>query len=779
MKYIRKIYYCCLAFAVANTVVAQQAVTLSGYVHDTTNQEALPGVPIVIKDINYYTETNTFGFFSLKIPSGVYTLEISLAGYTTFSKIIFLETDTLLNIAMELEAKQLAEVVISSERPNINVLRSEMSVEKLDIQQIKLIPALFGEVDIIKAIQMLPGVQSTSEGSSGFSVRGGSPDQNLILFEDATVYNASHMMGFFSIFNNDAVQNVTLYKGDIPATHGGRLASLLDVSSREGSNEFGGAAGIGLIASRLMIEGPIVKDRASFLVAARRTYADIFLGLSSDRNLHNVRLYFYDLNTKLQGRINSKNYIAFTGYVGRDKYGGGRDMGMDFGNRTFSSRWKHLFSEKFFVHLETLGSDYNYQMSATTPSITGEWKASIAEYGLRADFSYLQDRQSSFKFGYNSAFQYFSPGNAKGVIAGEESEYTIDIAKQQAWENALYFHNQHTFLDKLTIKYGLRYTRFDNIGATINYVLDNAYRVIDSMQIKKGNFYNTYHGWEPRAGMVYAFNDGLSVKASYSRTLQFLHLLSMSTSGSPLDVWVPSNPTIKSQVSQQFAAGIFSNFFDNVLETSFEVYYKKLDNVIDFKDHPQVLGNNIIETEIRTGTGKSYGVELMLRKNIGKLTGWLSYTYARSFRTIAAINNGKAYSAPYDRPNNINIVLSYNFNRRIATSINWVYATGQPVTFPEARYQFGSNFIPVFTARNTYRMPDYHRMDASLTLQLGDLSKKKKWQHELNISVYNLYWRKNPWTINFRSDSYSNQYAEMTYLFGIVPSITYNILFNQ
>ena len=775
MVLFRYIFTCCLLL-LAQENAAQSKSSLSGYVH--YNNESLPGAIVHIKEIKISAETNAQGSFALSIPHGTYSMEVSLTGYKTFSATITLNQDTTININLEIETTQLKEVVISAERANANILRGEMSVEKLDIKQIKLMPALFGEVDIIKAIQMLPGVQSASEGSSGFSVRGGSPDQNLILFDDATVYNASHMMGFFSVFNNDAIQNITLFKGDIPATYGGRLSSLLEVNSREGENEFSGAAGIGLIASRIMAEGPIVRDKSSFIIAARRTYADMFLGLSSDQDLRDVQLYFYDLNAKIQGRINKNNFLSFTTYLGRDKYGG-LDIGMNFGNKTATLKWRHLFSEKFFLHLEGLFSGYDYRMSANTPSLTGEWKSNISEYALRADFVRLLSDHSSIRFGYNSVLQKFHPGNARGFIEGESSEYTIDIAPQQAWENTLYFHNQHLLFDKWTVKYGMRYTRFDNIGATTNYSIDDDYNVITSEKIARGDFYNTYHGVEPRAGMVYAFSKALSVKMSYARTLQFLHLLSMSTAGSPLDVWIPSNPTIKPQSSQQWAAGVFSNFLNNRLESSVEIYYKKLNNVVDFKDHPQVLGNDIVETEIRRGKGENYGVEFMLKKNTGRLNGWLSYTYARAFRTIKEINNGNPYSAPFDRPNNINIVLSYSFTNRISASLNWVYSTGQPVTFPEARYSFGVDFIPVFTARNTYRMPDYHRMDASLNILLGKLSPNKKWKHELNVSIYNLYWRKNPWMINYKTDESFNQYAEMTYLFGIVPSITYNISFNK
>jgi hypothetical protein len=670
----------------------------------------------------------------------------------------------------------LHEVVISSERSNANVVRPEMSLEKLDAKQIELVPALFGEIDLIKVIQLLPGVQSASEGSSGFSVRGGGPDQNLILFDDAVIYNASHLMGFFSTFNNDAVAGLTLYKGDIPATYGGRLSSLLEVQGKSGANEFGMDAGIGLIASRLTLQGPLISDRATFLVTGRRTYADLFLPLSSNKSLHDVSLYFYDLNVKMRGRIDHRNFVSFTGYYGRDKYGGG-EMGIDFGNMAGTLRWKHLFSENVYLQAEWLGSAYDYLMHSDVPTFVAEWKAGIYSVGGRADVVYSSG-ENSFRFGWATDYKWFRPGNAHATV-NESSKYFIDMVRKQAWENALYFTHRHTLFERLTLKYGLRATRFDNIGPTIEYMVDANYALSDSMRIAPGKFYNHYWGLEPRVGVTCMVSDAVSVKASYSRTMQFIHLLSTSTSGSPLEIWVPSNHTIRPETAHQLAAGVFTNLWDNRFEVSLEAYYKRLRNVIDFKDHPQVMMNDIVETEIRSGSGTNYGLECMVRKNTGSLTGWISYTYSRAFRNVAGVNAGKDYSAPYDRPNTVNVVLSHTLSRRLVLSANWVYSTGQPVTFPEAHYRFGKDYIPVYTARNTYRFPDYHRMDVSLDVQLGKLTPYRKWRHALNFSIYNLYGRKNPWTINFKTDPATNsQYAQMTYLFGIVPSVTYTLSFN-
>ena len=755
-------------------VVAQRSVSITGMV--SNGKEPLAGATVLVKKMAAGVQTDGNGQYKFSLPAGVYTFFIACIGHEELSQTIDLRRDTVINFQLNEESINLDEVVVTSSRPNMNVIRPEMGLEKLTSKQIRQIPSLMGEVDILKAIQLLPGVQATSEGTSGFSVRGGSPDQNLILFEDATIYNASHLMGFFSVFNNDAVGDVSLYKGDIPASHGGRLSSLLDVTVREGTPEWGVAAGIGIISSRLLVEGPVFSDKITFLLAGRRTYADLFLPLAAEENVRDVDIHFSDVNAKIQARIDAANFLSFTGYYGRDVFCN-NDIGMNFSNVAYTLRWKHLFSDNFFTHVEALGSSYDYRMEATTSALTGLWDASIVDNGLRTDFIYSYGEDNNFRFGYHSVYHRFTPGDGRGLLP-DGNEYFINIAKKQAWENSLYVSDQRQVSGHLTLKYGLRVTRFDNIGPTTDYRINDQYAMAagDTVQIQAGRFYNHYYGIEPRVGAVWAFNDRWSGKASYSPTEQYVHLLTMSTAGSPLDIWVPSNLSIKPEAAQQAAFGVFANFFDNRLETSLEAYYKKLDHVIDFKDHPQVLANDVVETEIRTGSGENYGVELMVRKNKGKIHGWVSYTWSRAFRTIDGINDGKPYSAPYDKPHNVNIVLSYDISRRLSASLNWIYATGQPVTFPEAYYTFGADRIPVYTQRNTYRFPDYHRMDASLTIQLGKLLPRKKWHHELNISLYNLYNRKNPWIISFRTDETDgSQYAQMTYLFGIVPSITYNI----
>jgi outer membrane receptor protein involved in Fe transport len=765
----------CLLLSVP--AAAQKKITVSGVVTDGV--APLAGASVYVKKINASTVCNGEGSYSLPLPAGgTHVLSVAYVGYKTAERTIAPARDTVVHFQLSDAGIHLEAVVVTTERANTNVVRPDMGIEKLDRRQIRQIPALMGEVDIIKVIQMLPGVQATSEGTSGFSVRGGSPDQNLILFEDATIYNASHLMGFFSVFNNDAVGDITLYKGDLPAAHGGRLSSLLEVRSRDGATNLSGSAGIGLIASRLLVQGPAGSDRCTFLLAGRRTYADVFLPLAGDENIRNVDIHFYDLNAKIQGRIDNKNYLAATGYFGRDVFKNG-DMGMNFSNTAYTLQWRHLFTSDFFAHIELTGSHYNYKMASTTSSLTGYWDASINDNGLRADFTYLHNDNHSYRFGFNTTYHRFAPGDGSGVLP-DGGEYPIHLHKKQAWENSLYFMNQHHGFGHLTVKYGVRVTRLDNIGPTTDYRVDNRYEVSrgDTLHVPAGRFYNHYYGIEPRAGLVWAFDEAWSVKASYSRTIQYLHLLTMSTSGSPLDIWVPSNLSIRPETAQQVAGGVFANFFDNRMETSVEVYYKSLRHVIDFKDHPDVLMNDVVETEIRTGRGENYGVELMVRKNEGRFNGWVSYTWSRAFRTIPEINNGQPYSAPYDRPHNMNVVASFDISQRLSASLNWVYATGQPVTFPEAFFQFGNDRIPVYTKRNTYRFPDYHRMDASLTIQLGALRPARRWSHELNISVYNLYVRKNPWTISFRTEADgSSQYARMTYLFGIVPSVSYNVRF--
>lgn len=747
---------------------------VEGLIKDKSTGETLPESSLYIKELHTGITANASGSYRISLAVGSYTFVISYISYKTIEQKVEVKSSLKLDFNLESEREMLGAAVVSSERKNINITRNEMSVEKLNMKQIRLIPILMGEVDLIKALQLLPGVQATAEGTSGFSVRGGSPDQNLILLDDATIYNASHMMGFFSVFNNDAINDIKLYKGDIPSAYGGRLSSLLEVSSHELTDveKLSGTGGIGIISSRLMLESPITKGKSSFFLAGRRTYADLFLKLSSDEDIHNSAIYFYDLNGKINYNINKNNRIYLSGYWGNDRFSN-KETKMDFGNLAATLRWNHLFSDKFFLNLSVSLSRYDYTLKGETPSLSGIWKAGIWGVGGRADFSWLLNASNTVRFGLSSVYHKFKPGNANALI--QDSEYEVNIPHTQGIESAVFIQNQQQVSDKLSLKYGIRATIFQNIGPTrvfSHYEGDLA--VFNSYS--SGKIFNHYWNIEPRFGAVYVFNDCLSLKASYAHTNQFLHLLSTSTAGSPLDIWMPVNPNIKPQTSDQLAAGVFRNFSDNMFEASVETYYKNFGNVIDFKDHPNVFGNDVIEPELYEGKGKSYGLELMVRKNEGALTGWVSYTWSRVFRTVEGINENKQYPAPFDKPNNINVVLNYAISKRVSLGVTWVYASGQPVTFPEGRYEFQGDYIPIYSGRNKYRIPAYHRMDASVNIDLNK-NKNKRWKSELNISVYNLYGRKNPWIINFRTDDDGSQYAQMTYLFSFIPSITYNFRF--
>ena len=749
--------------------------TISGKVTDKSNGEGLIGAAVFIKELNTGTSTDSYGFYSITIPEGQYSLIFSYVGYRTNLSALQLHQDIKLNMEMELKHQTLKEVEVTSERQDKNVVKPEMSTFKMDIKTIEKIPALFGEVDIIKAIQMLPGVQSVSEGSSGFSVRGGAPDQNLILLDDAPVYNASHLLGFFSVFNNDAIKDVKLYKGDIPANYGGRLSSVLDIHMNEGNDkEFEINGGIGLISSRLTIEGPIVKDKASFIVSGRRTYADLFLALSSDKTLRNNKLYFYDFNAKVNWEINDNNHIYLSGYFGRDVFKNSFAV-FKWGNETGTFRWNHLFTKKIFANFIFLYSNYLYNLGTPDGSPSSfVWNSSLQDFGVKGDISYYLNTNNTIRFGISITQHSFNPGQAKGI--GSQSyfqDYTVPGT--QAIESAVYASDEQKLGNHLTLNYGLRFSMFQSVGPTTLYHFNSNYIAMDSSIYKSWTFYNTYTGLEPRLGAVYVLNELSSIKASYARTLQYLQLAQNSTAGTPLDFWFPASPNVKPQVADQVATGYFRNFRKNTIETSVELYYKWMNDVIDFKDHAELLLNKQLEGELRIGKAWSYGAEFLVRLNERKLSGWVSYTYSRTFRQISAINNGAYYPAPYDKPNNIAIVLNYQLSKRLGISANWVYATGTPVTFPTGRAIIGGKVIPIYSDRNAYRYQDYHRMDISVTYSSKEKPGKRiNW--DLNFSVYNVYDRHNTWTINFVQDNIDPNitYAERTYLFGIIPSITLN-----
>jgi hypothetical protein len=772
-----------LTFAVVHPVMGDgepNAVryTISGYIKDAENGEVLIGATVYIQELKSGTSSNAYGFYSLSIPAGQYNLSYSYIGYQTQKMAIDLKSNISSDVEMSPEQKNIGEVIIKGERIDANVKKAEMSVAKLDMVTIKKIPALMGEVDLIKVIQMLPGVLPTSEGTSGFSVRGGGNDQNLVILDEATVYNASHLMGFFSVFNNDAIRDVKLYKGDIPPNYGGRLSSVLDVRMKEGNNKkISATGGIGLISSRLTIEGPLGSERTSFLISGRRSYADLFFVLSNDSGLRKSKMYFYDLNLKLNHQLNENNRLFLSAYLGRDKFGQEGLSEFSFGNQTVTLRWNHLFSKQLFSNFTAIRAKYDYALSSEGSSLNYKWNSGLLDYSLKLDFNYFPNPNHEIKFGISSVYHDINPCNA--WMENENSKITVPYSKNYELEYAFYVSNQQKIGEDLTLKYGLRYSLFQNMGKATVYRFNSEYDVFDTLKYPDGKIFHSYQGFEPRLGLNYILNEKSSVKASYSRTIQYMQLASNSNGGMPLDVWFPASPNIKPQKADQFSVGYFRNFRDNNIETSVEAFYKKMYHVVDFKDHAELLMNPRMEGEVRTGEAQAYGLEFLVRKNEGKISGWVSYTLSKATRKIPGINNGKAYNSPYDKPHTINVILNYQLSQRSQFAASWVYSTGSPMTAPVGSFEYGNTVNKIYADRNAYRMRDYHRLDISYTLA-GKEKPGRWWHGEWNFSMYNVYGRHNDWVINFTRDEKdpSKVVATRWYLpFVFFPSVTYNFHF--
>ena len=728
------------------------------------------------------TTTNEKGRYELDLPLGEHTLRVSYIGYGTLYKTVNVGNKPVtLNIKLQPESEQLSEVEVTSERKDRNVTAMAMSVQTLDMITIKKIPALMGEVDVIKSITLLPGVQSASEGSSGFSVRGGGTDHNLILLDGAPIYNASHFLGFFSVFNNDAVKDATLYKGDIPANYGGRLSSVLDVTVKdEMPKRFGMQGGIGLVTSHLMLEMPLFDHRTSVMLAGRRTYAGLIIPFLGE-DLNKSKLNFYDVNAKVTQTLGKNDRLFVSFYNGHDQFAMQEMTALGYGNTSATVRWSHIFSDKLTSNLSLIGSKYRYSIDIKYSPYDFTLKAGTDAASLSYDFAMHWNEQHVSKFGLTTGIQSYLQGELDDR-GGAVSQYlqvdqTESVARK-GLEHALYFTHDYMPTPRLTFRAGLRLSCFQNLGAEDLFVFDDALHVVtDTIHYGKGEVFNTVVNPEPRLAAKFQLNERSSIKASYSRTVQYAQVASSATGGLPFDVWFPTSPNVKPQKCDQFALGYFRNFANDAIETSVEVYYKNMQNVIDFKDNAITYGYLLIDGELRFGKGRSYGVELLARKNIGKFTGWVSYTYSRSFRTIPEISFGREYRSPYDRPHNIVIVGSYDVTPRITLAANWIYNTGQPVTFPYAQYTIdGVTYAVYNNKRNESRYPDYHRLDLSFTCKLGKLD-GRRWQHELNVSVYNAYARHNTWAITFDQGEDGSIVTKNMYLFSAVPSISYNFNF--
>ncbi|MDN5215271.1 TonB-dependent receptor [Fulvivirgaceae bacterium BMA12] len=795
MKYLYTIIICSL---ISFQSLSQSQHTISGYVRDGSSGEEMIGATVTINELpGTGTVSNAYGYYSLTLPSGNYTLKYNYIGYETITKEIDLKSNMKLDISLAEEQLHLEEIVVQSEKPEDNVTDVKMSREKLQVEKIKALPALFGEVDLIKTLQLLPGIQSAGEGTTGLFVRGGSSDQNLMLLDEATVYNASHFLGFFSVFNADAIKNVEIYKGGIPARFGGRLSSILDIQMKEGNNKkFAMSGGIGSVSSRLTVEGPIVKDKSSFIISGRRTYADLFLRLSPNEDVNSNILYFYDLNAKANYRIDDKNRVFVSGYFGRDVFDFDDTFGLDWGNATVTTRWNHLFNDRLFLNTTVLFSNFGYGFDIDDGVQSFEWKSNLQEYSAKLDFTYFINPNNTLSFGVNSILHRFEPAT---ITPGDNSIF-IDFAldNRYALEHALYIGNDHKINEKLLIQYGLRYSIFENIGPGKVFLYEEGVprsdeTLIDSIRYDRLERINLYHGLEPRFAARYILNRQSSVKASYNRMRQYIQVASNSTAGLPIDRWIPADNYIEPLIGDQVALGYFRNFKDNTFEASVEVYYKWMDNLIDFKPAAEILLNNNIETEILSGKGWAYGAEFTVKKNVGKTTGWFGYTIAKTERQIDGINDGKKYNAKYDRTHDISLVVSHEMSPRLTLSANWVYATGQAVSFPVGRYNVDGRSIPYYDdlRRNADRMPSYHRLDLSANLKAKN-KKNKRLQRSWSFSIYNAYARKNAFSItfedivnedvNYDSDEDGPETSRRPgsvklYLFSLIPSVTYNFKF--
>lgn len=756
-------------------LIAQEKKTISGYVKDASSGELLIGAAIQVKDQNLTASTNSYGYFSMDITEKEVELIISFVGYKPLlSKVNTFETKRL---SFELEPLDniLEEVVISGRKRNDNVTNAQMGALNFTMEEVKNVPVLFGERDILKTIQMLPGVAKGGEGSSNFYVRGGGGDQNLILLDEATVYNASHLMGFFSTFNSDAIKDVALYKGGIPAQYGGRASSVLDIRMLDGNNKkFAAEGGVGLIASRLKLEGPIVKDKSSFMISGRRTYADLFLKLSNDETVKKSKLYFYDLNAKINYRFNDKNTLYLSGYFGKDDLGYGDLFSFDWGNATATARWNHVFNEKLFSNTTLIYSDFTYNVNVSNDDSDFKIASKIENVNLKQDFSYYRNNLNTFRFGVNVLRQKISPASLNAT--NNSSVNTLEIEKRNGIELAAYGSHEWKPLDWLSVIYGIRLTDFMVQGPGTFYTFDEDGQAIDSQTYGRSVIKHHFN-IEPRLSMSFILNAQNSIKGSFNRVTQNLHQLTNTTSSLPTDQFVLSSVNIKPQYADQVALGYFRNFADNRYELSVESYYKFMGNQIDFRNGADLQANKFLEGELLFGQGRSYGIEWLLRKTKGRFNGWISYTLGKSERQFDQINEGNWFNARQDRTHDVSLVAMYELTKKWSLAANFVYYTGNAITFPSGKYSVNGNTMFYYTERNGYRMPDYHRLDISATYEPKPVH--KRFHSSWSFGVYNVYNRKNAYIIDFRENENNANVTEAyrIALFGAIPSVTWNFKF--
>ena len=774
------------------TINAQQRFTLSGTITDQDSNENLIGVSVAIPDIQTGTITNEYGFYSITLPRGVYKIQISYLGFNTVTRTITLSENVSKNFRLQSNVENLNEVIITKSSEKTNISTPQMSVNKLSSATIKEIPVVLGEPDVIKAITLLPGISNAGEGTSGFNVRGGAVDQNLILLDEATLYNSSHLFGLFSIFNTDAIKDIKLYKGGIPARYGGRVSSVLDIYQKEGnSKEFHGNGGIGLVTSRLLIEGPLKKNKSAFLLGGRSSYAHLFLPLFDISN----KAYFYDINTKINFKINNKNNIYLSGYLGRDTFSVDDTFKNVYGNSVLNFRWNYLFSEKLFSNLSMIYSDYIFSLDLSF--LEFNLKSGIQSLNIKYDLKHYVSDKIKLQYGINNYYYKFNPGD---ITPNTETSGINErlLTNKFALESAAYIDVEHKLSHKLALSYGLRLSSFFRLGQDEfdiyendqPVVWNNTFKIyekaeaIDNIAFKRTDVIKDFYNLEPRAALSYQFNSNSAVKMSYNRMSQYLHLLSNTNAPTPLDIWAPSGRYIKPQILDQFAAGYFLNFSNDMYSIELESFYKKIQNRIDYIDGADLIANNNIEQAILNGRARAYGLEFLLRKNKGRLKGWIAYTLSKSEQQTPGrtpeefgINNGKWYKTPYDKTHDISFTSSYKLTKSWKINTNFVFQTGQPVTFPNGQYVFNGITIPNYNGRNENRLTAYHRADIAFNYTPKTKSKQKL-QSSWDFGVYNIYNRRNAASVDFnRNGGTGRNEATRFAVFGIIPSLSYNFKF--
>ena len=755
---------------------AQTKRTISGNVTDAKTGETLIGASIKISGGNTASGlTNAYGFYSLIIPVGKYEVAVSFIGYkTSIRQVEVSAKDLRLNVALE-EDNQLNEVVISATKKNENVSSPQMGLQKLSVREINDVPVLLGERDVLKTLQLLPGIKSAGEGNSGFYVRGGATDQNLILLDEAPVYNASHLLGFFSTFNSDAIKDVSVYKGGMPAQYGGRLASVLDLKMNDGNRkEFTAEGGIGLISSRLKVEGPIVKDKGSFMVSARRTYMDLFFKLSPDSSINSNTLYFYDLNAKANYQLDDKNTLYISGYFGRDKLGLAETFGFNWGNATVTLRWNHLYSNKLFSNTSLIYSNYNYVIQNMMEDNNFKVNSSIKDFNLKQDFDYRLSNDHSLKFGLNVIHHTIAPGKLSADESSSVNPTTYENRK--GLESALYVSDEWTVNERFSLVYGLRLSSFSLLGPGNFKTYDDEGNMVSNKFYNANAVVKTYLNLEPRLSASYQLNPSSAIKGAYTRNVQNIHLMSNSTSTSPTDLYIMNSNNVKPEIADQVATGYFRNFNDDKYEFSAEIYYKWMQNQIEYRSGTDLRGNSNVEADLLYGDGRAYGIELFLKKRFGKFNGWIGYTYSRTERQFDAINDGKWFYAKQDRTHDISLVGIYKASTRWTFSSVFVYNTGNAVTYPSGKYEINGKTAFYYKEKNGYRTPAYHRLDVAATLE-GKPGKKL--QSSWSFGIYNVYNRQNAFAIDFKDNENDPSRTEVvrTTLFGIIPSVTWNFKF--